>query len=90
MLRRSMASSHVIYTLVFPILAVALALVAVAILSLRFWEPQCTLTVAVGPEGGADAELIAAAARSPGSPSAPLTARLRPLRRCNRGMPISR
>jgi TRAP transporter TAXI family solute receptor len=63
MMRRSMASSHVIYTLVFPILAVALALVAIAILSLRFWEPQCTLTVAVGPKGGADAELIAAAAR---------------------------
>jgi TRAP transporter TAXI family solute receptor len=35
---------------------------AIVILSLRFVEAPRTLTVAVGPKGGADAELIAAAA----------------------------
>src|SRR5271166_1312917 len=62
MLRRSMAFSHVIYASAFPILAAALAVIAIAILSFRFVEAPRTLTVAVGPKGGADAELIAAAA----------------------------
>ncbi len=62
MLRRSMAFSHVIYASAFPILAAALAVVAIVILSFRFVEAPRTLTVAVGPKGGADAALIAAAA----------------------------
>ena len=62
MLRRSMAFSHVVYASAFPILAAALAVVAIVILSFRFVEAPRTLTVAVGPKGGVDAELIAAAA----------------------------
>ncbi len=63
LLRRSMAFSHVVYASAFPILAAALALVAIAILSFRFVETPRALKVAVGPKDGADATLIAAAAQ---------------------------
>ena len=63
LLRRSMAFSHVVYASVFPILAAVLALVGIAILSLRFADAPQTLKVAVGPQGGVDALLIGAFAR---------------------------
>jgi TRAP transporter TAXI family solute receptor len=63
MLRRSMAFSQVIYASAFPILAVALALIAIIILALRFTESPRTLAVAVGPADGIDAQLIGAIAQ---------------------------
>jgi TRAP transporter TAXI family solute receptor len=61
--RRSMGFSHVIYAAAFPALAAVLALVAVVILLLRFAEEPQRLKVAVGPPGGADAQVIEALAR---------------------------
>ncbi len=63
LLRRFAAFTHVIYRSALPILALALGLLAVAILTLRFAEAPQQLTVAVGPPGGADATLMEAAAR---------------------------
>jgi TRAP transporter TAXI family solute receptor len=63
LLRRSMAFSHVIYASVFPVIAAALALIAVVILLLRFVEAPHMLKIAVGPPDGADAQLIAAFAK---------------------------
>ena len=61
--RRRMAFSHVIYTSGFFFLTVAIALIAVVALTLRFAGGPQVLKVAVGPADGDNAKLIEAIAR---------------------------
>ena len=61
--RRRIAFSHVIYTSGFFFLTVAIALIAVVALTLRFAGGPQVLKVAVGPADGDNAKLIEAIAR---------------------------